>query len=233
MPLIWERAFGGTDTDPDGGLTTWPANPIGRGYAPHRRRAQRAGLPLPNLELPGRALTQPLDDYPALGCGLVARHWWPRAGYGGTYDAHWRAHKMPYLPDDFDTRFYQCAPPDQQIPYLAGGEPVELINLHPAGPLRFRLPHIAVPMAVIRRNGERQSLAPVIDTLTLLPDAGTFTLVWRASIPLRFGTKEIATLLVGQPTPGWERARMMGKPYVPLTRLCAFAARRGAAEAAP
>ena len=35
---------------------------------------------------------------------------------------------MPFLPDDFDTRYFQAAADDQQVPYPQGGEPIEIVN---------------------------------------------------------------------------------------------------------
>jgi len=98
---------------------------------------------------------------------------------------------------------------------LQGGEMVRLINLTPHGiALQFDLPKVEVPMTVIRLDGYRESLSPVIDTLTLEPDKGIFSLVWRTHLPIPFGPKEIKTLLIGKPTPGWERAYMMNKPFI-------------------
>lgn len=228
LPLTWERAFGGTGTDADGRVFCHRENPRGRGYAPGQPAAGRVGTPLPNLEAPGRPLTAPVDDYPVLGFGPVARHWWPRAGYAGTWDDAWRAARMPGLPVDFEERFYQCAPADQQIPWPHGGEVVELWHLTATGYCRFALPRVAVAMSAIARNGERIALTPALDTLVLLPDAGLFTLLWRAHLPLREGLRDLASLLVGTPTPGWRRGQLTDKPWVPLERLTAFARRHAA-----
>jgi len=47
------------------------------------------------------------------------------------------------LPADFDERYYQSAPPDQQTDYLRGGEEVELVNLRAtAGRAAFKIPKL-------------------------------------------------------------------------------------------
>ena len=71
----------------------------------------------------------------------ICAHWMPRRQYAGTYDARWEQSRAPYLPADFDPRFFQVAPADQVVPgYLTGGEPVELFGVSPWGPVRFTLP---------------------------------------------------------------------------------------------
>lgn len=225
LPLCWERAYGGTDSFDPEQPTRYPTNPIGTGFWPQTPAQNLQDLPLPNTEAIDNPIQKSTGKYVPQGFGPIGRHWHPRMKYAGTYDQQWQEQRAPYLPDDFDERFYQCAPPEQQIPYLQGGEKVVLVNLSPHGRLQFSLPQVEVPMTVIRLNGDRNSLTPVIDTLTLEPDKGIFSLVWRAHQPLPFGPKEISTLLIGTPTPGWERAYMMDKPYVPLAELTQFAQR--------
>ena len=62
--------------------------------------------------------------------GPLAAHWQPRVQWGGTYGDKWAKDRQPLLPEDFDERFFQSAPEDQQAPtYLKGGEAVELVKL--------------------------------------------------------------------------------------------------------
>jgi hypothetical protein len=53
----------------------------------------------------------------------------------------------------------------------------------------------------------------VRDTLFLEPDAGRFTLTWRACVPLEKNILEIAHILVGRFPEGWYRARRLNKSY--------------------
>jgi len=225
LPISWENAYGGVDAyDPDR-PDTYLTNPIGAGYWPRTPNVELHDLPVPNTEEIGHPIKKTTGKYTPQGFGPIGRNWMPRMQYAGTYDQQWQEQRAPYLPDDFDERFYQCAPADQQMAYLQGGEKITLFNLMPQGVVEFLLPSIEIPMAVIRLNGDRETLSPVIDTLTLEPDKKQFSLVWRAHLPIPFGAKEISTLLIGKPSPGWERARMMDKPYVPLTELSQFAKR--------
>jgi hypothetical protein len=77
-------------------------------------------------------------------------------------------------------------------------------------------------MQAILTNGEGHNLSPVIDTLVIEPDEKRFTLVWRSRIALKRNIHEVETLIVGKPSRGWERAKMMDKPYIPLEKLNEF-----------
>jgi hypothetical protein len=77
-------------------------------------------------------------------------------------------------------------------------------------------------MQAILKNGDRHNLDPRIDTLTIEPDEQRFTLVWRAHITLQQSIHEMDLLIVGKPSPGWEHARMVDKPYVAMENLTAL-----------
>ena len=57
---------------------------------------------------------------------------------------------FPFLPPDFDDRYFQMAPPDQQIDYPRGGEEVQLVNLTPEGRLGFQLPPTGLSMTLFK-----------------------------------------------------------------------------------
>ena len=181
MPLIYERAFGGTDPQPmdEAKVEFEPRNPIGRGLIPRNSRLEADGLPLPNLEDPAK-LIHSSKNHPTPTCfGPIAGHWEPRKSYAGTYDEAWTKTRSPYLPCDFNPRFFQVAPPDQVVEgYLKGGEPVEILNASPGGRLAFDLPACRVE-TVFQFDG-RESLPTLnLDTVTIDPDAGRLWMVWR------------------------------------------------------
>jgi hypothetical protein len=184
MPLVWERAFGGTETlsgDPprsDGD----ERNPVGAGFRSRTSGRKLEGIALPNLEDPGRLISSPGDRPAPVGFGAVAPHWKPRPKYAGTYDEAWQRNRAPYLPKDFDPRFLQIAPADQQVPgYLKGGEPVEVAGATPSGVLRFNLPSRRVEVLFRLDSGvERRSAN--LDMVILRPDESRLVLVWRAAL---------------------------------------------------
>ena len=63
-----------------------------------------------------------------MALGPLGRHWQARVGFAGRYDDAWLAERFPFLPTDFDERYFQSAPADQWTDHLRGGE-VLLLNL--------------------------------------------------------------------------------------------------------
>jgi hypothetical protein len=179
MPLVWERAFGGTD-ETEKGPVAEPRNPVGRGFRARDSVKALDGMPLPNVEDPGVPITGWRDAPPPAGFAPVAAHWQPRASYAGTYDAAWEKNRAPYLPADFDARFFQVAPAGLVAPgYLTGGELVDLRGVTPTGTLRFLLPTVRLRVTYRLDSGEEQR-TPVLDTVVLEPDANRMMLVWRS-----------------------------------------------------
>jgi hypothetical protein len=182
MPLVWERAFGGSAYDENGQLTAnEPRNPVGRGLI--RNADVPSGWLLPNIEDP-RSPFQGSSDRPApLGFGPIARAWQPRAQYAGTYDDAWVRERAPLWPRNFDERFFCAAPePLQARPHLRGGEPVVLEGLHRDGTMRFHLPTLRM-LARFRFNGSDVYRSMVMDAVIIEADTGHVTLIHRAVAP--------------------------------------------------
>jgi len=180
MPIVYERAFGGRDpAEPD---KHWdPRNPVGRGYAHSPDRL--AGWHVPNIENPAELIGSPRAHPAPAGFGPIACHWVPRVQLGGTYDKKWEEERQPLVPEDFQDRFFQSAPADQQYPdYLRGGEFVQLCNLTPEGLLRFRLPRITLGFETFFADGSVHHMAR-IHTLILEPDVPRFQIVWQTQLP--------------------------------------------------
>jgi hypothetical protein len=145
VPIVWERAFGGTDLTPADPKNhrQEARNPVGRGFRAKASRTALEGSPLPNLEDPRRLITDPGDRPPPAGFGFVAKSWMPRLGYAGTYDDRWQKTRAPLLPEDYDSRFTVAASDGLwSSAGLTGGEIVDLIQLTPNGRLRFALPKV-------------------------------------------------------------------------------------------
>ncbi len=214
MPITYGRAFGGppsTGAENPEELAPHPGNLVGQGFA--RGKAQRLleGRPLPNLEAVDAPVTDPGTLYAPVSLGPISRSWTPRKAWAGTFDKKWRDEVFPLLPSDFDERFHQCAPPDQHIPYPTGAEEVSLLNLSPGGGLvRFRLPDLSLPMVALSRRRTWTELRPVVDTLAIDMDAGTFDVVWRARLALRRDLHEVETVVAGSVCKRWWKSRVYG-----------------------
>jgi hypothetical protein len=181
MPLVWERAFGGSDLT-DKGPVTEPRNPVGTGFRAPNGTKPLAGLPLPNVEDPLAPISSWKSAPAPAGFGAVSPHWMPRRTYAGTYDDAWQKHRAPYLPDDFDPHFCQIAPLGLSTAQpLQGGEIVDLRGVTPDGLLRFALPSVTADV-VYRIDGGAETRPGVLDTLIIEPDAQRLVMVWRAAL---------------------------------------------------
>lgn len=182
MPLVWELAFGGTDAGRHGpaGLA---ANPVGRGFHAADGATPVPGRPLPNLEDPADPITSWKQTPAPAGFGPVAAHWEPRRAFAGTYDEAWQQKRAPFLPADFDPRFFQIAPPGSCLPagYFLGGEVIDVRGATPDGVLRFALPAVGVQITY-SVAGSAEVRPAHLDTVIIEPDAGRIVLVWRAAL---------------------------------------------------
>jgi hypothetical protein len=145
--------------------------------------------------------------------GPVGRGWEQRRQFAGTYDDVWREEHFPFLPPDFDERYYQAAPADQQLPHPIGVEEIRLINLRPQGDTSFQLPVFAAPIHFFPKDGKREDGRLNLDTIVLEPDQHRFTLTWRATRPLKKNMFEIGEIMVGKRSQAWwSRRQTAGFP---------------------
>jgi len=218
MPISYDRAYGGADKSPKkpDKVMTYLKNPIGVGYYPVCDREAIAGKPLPNTEQIGVPVTSVSDDYRPMSFGPIGRNFAERIPYAGTYDDDWLKTRAPFFPDNFDYRYFQAAPADQQIPYPTGGEEIVLENLTPEGITRVRIPNKPMPVLFIPYRGKDRPVDAVMDTIVIEPDQNRFMITWRASLPLQRDCFEIKQTIAGEMPAAWHRARQIGnKPYYP------------------
>jgi hypothetical protein len=221
LPIVWERAFGGSDTSPKNPKkhVFETRNLLGVGIHSGAGRKAAVGSALPNVEEPGRSVRSWKQRRDPVGFGFVPRGSAWRLRHAGTYDAQWLENRCPFLPDDFDERYYQGAPPEQIVPYPRGGERVRLMGFTPEGTLEFRLPEVPAPPMRVRFPGGYAKLAPNLDTIVIEPDERRVILSWRARAPLPCKPTDVGMILVGTPTRGWERSQRTTKSYVDWKRF--------------
>jgi hypothetical protein len=222
IPISYNNAFGGVDrTSKDPTKHRWfLANHAGVGFYVDTSGEALNGKPLPNTEETGRPVTSASGNYKPMAFGPIGRSWQSRIRWAGTYNQEWLKEKYPFLPDDFDERYFQCAAEDQQTSYLQGGEVVELINLTPEGRTAFRLPTaLKTVVLVFLRSGEVKEVEADLDTMLLEPDRRRLMLTWRAAHPVRRTVHEIQQLVVGRTASEWEiEQRRQGKLKFPSLR---------------
>jgi hypothetical protein len=201
LPITYNNAFGGVDRpNEEPTKQQWYlVNHAGVGYHPKRAVEELNGKPLPNTEELNNPVSRPDGSYAPMAFGPIGRAWQQRIRWAGTYDKKWLDDQFPFLPEDFDERYFQCAPEDQQMDYPGGGEEVALLNLTPEGRTVFRIPNdLGLQILFVLKRGEERYVSAVVDTIALEPDKNRFTLSWRASLPLRRNLFE-----VGQGVVGW------------------------------
>ncbi len=167
VPVVYQNAFGGP---------RWATNPVGRGHESDR---------LPLIEYPDQRMQRPSDTPAPAGFGPIAPDWEPRKSMLGTFRADYAEKHWPGFPPDFNPRYFNAAPVDQQVDgYLRGDETIELQNMHPKhSSFTTRLPGWQVVCVREEMDGT-VSLVPLeIDTLWLSPDTDQLVLLWRGSMP--------------------------------------------------
>jgi hypothetical protein len=210
MPISYDNAFGGVDDLHPNPVKhrTFPLNHVGRGYYESAPGELVHGKPLPNTEEADRPVTSPKGKYAPMSFGPLGRAWEQRINWAGTYDESWLEHQYPFLPQDFDARYFQCAPADQQMEYPTGGEEIWLTNLSPQEELRFRLPQdLRLSIRITARDGRMTDVPASVDTVVIEPDQSQFSLVWRAQQAIRRTIREVREITVGQTIEQFQRSQ--------------------------
>ncbi|WP_437484888.1 DUF2169 domain-containing protein [Sorangium sp. So ce1014] len=193
MPLVWERAAGGSGT----------SNPAGRPLGSAARADLSGRVPAPNLLPVGLRLTSRSDIVPPVGFGPIAPKWPSRVACLQRHAAWWepsRWYERP-LPDDLDLAYFNAAPPDQQRAQPFGEEVIYLENLHPRfARLSTRLAPVA-PAVMVDHGSGPQRLQLRCDTLVIDSDRGLAMLVWRAHVLLDRPDRPGRVVVSGPGTP--------------------------------
>ncbi|MBJ9278975.1 DUF2169 domain-containing protein [Citrobacter amalonaticus] len=125
---------------------------------------------------------QSRPEYQPAGFSIICRSWQPRLTRAGTYDQTWLETRHPYLPDDFDFGYWNCAPEDQQIPFPSSGLEIELTNLTPEGFLKAELPHHQALLLLRMESGLLLPKMMLLDTLLIDTENMTIATTWRCLV---------------------------------------------------
>ena len=224
MPLVWDRAFGGSDLSNVEGPSrngSEMRNLVGVGFHLNSDDSAVLGAPLPNLERIDEPVRSWSDKPQPIGFGPVGRGWRPRIGFAGTYDQRWMDETLPFLPVDFDERYFQSAPTDQQLTTLSGGTTFGCVHMSSRGRFVARLPSLRVPLRFLFSD-RIESRMVTADTLILEPSDARLILLGRASValPRQFtALREIRVGLPPRPTGDKPRFRGLGEAVAALRRV--------------
>lgn len=217
MPVTYDRAFGGADrySEDEREHDAYLPNPVGLGWHRHLKNDWIDGSPLPNTEEIGTAVSSPTGKYRPMSLGPLGRGWPQRARFAGSYDQAWLDNGFPFLPKDFDERYYLASPEDQQLPLPQGPMEVVLSGLTPDGERRFMLPHFEAPVHVFTRSGKHEDLTAKLDTILIDSDVGTLALTWRLTRALRRDLFELSQVLIGKRGREWRQASDQREQAIP------------------
>lgn len=178
MPLRWENSFGGM---------TIRQNPLGKGQgaAPGTERDETPVYPLPNVEDPNN-LIGPANLEPApVGFGAIPVFWETRERKFGTRDLFWANFRAPDPPKDYDPRYENAAPDDQQFQDLRGDEILALENMDPEQPhFRIALPALRPRLFFVPFHDTDRQLRPLdlrLDTVHVDMHDRQLTMLWRGT----------------------------------------------------
>ncbi len=211
VPIMWERSFGGAD--PDHPTICERRNPAGTGVV--RDAARLSGQMAPSFEDPGDPVESWKSRPGPVGFGPVAPHWQPRARLSGSYDEAWQARK-PLLPADFDRRFFNVAPADQQLDGYVPGERVELRYMTARGRDSFSLPASSLPVTFLTQDALVEDVTRV-DTILIEPEERRFSLLAKASITVARAL-DLRRAVLGELTPGMMNALSTGRRHPAFDR---------------
>jgi hypothetical protein len=181
MPLVYERAFGGVLETQGAPTVAEERNPLGKGLAIARRRPLRGDV-MPNIEDPRQPLLEGVSASP-VGVGCVAPAWLPRRSFAGTFDDTWQQTRAPYLPDDFQLRYFHCASEGLVFDRrLHGGEPIVVVGMSRQGTLRCALPTVKLATTFVLA-GQRHTQLNFLQTVLIEPDENRMRLTFHSEFP--------------------------------------------------
>ncbi len=179
IPLIYENSFGGSY-----GANVHIFNPVGCGWLvadTNHRQKYRA----PQIEPLNEPITDPFTLYHPAGFGPITSSWEQRRLLSGTYDEHWEKERKPLLPDDLDSKFWNFAPNDQQLPKdQVYGKKTHISGLCKEGNIEFDIPNDRFYLCCIYDTRRINQIIMHPDTMILDWNKRQFHIIYRCDFPL-------------------------------------------------
>ena len=215
IPLIYERAFGGSDTSHTKSKRHkfHKENLVGVGLYANTDPKIVIGAPLPNLESPSKHIARWGQTTETACLAFVSPSWATRSNHVGTYDLSWLDSVYPLLPHDFDELFYQSAPADQIVSHLNGEEKVHLTNMNPDGPLKFTIPRIDLPVVFMFKNSGDQHFEPQLDTVVIWAEGKKVSMTWRLTVRRIGKIYSLRQVVIGEKSKRWYAMQRSTKSY--------------------
>lgn len=135
-------------------------NRLGSGIADTNE--ELASMKVPSVFYVGQNWQANSNKVQVAGFGPLPPFFSERSRWAGTFDERWQEERRPLWPIDFDDRFYQSAPHDQQCKgYLIGGERLMVSGFCHNDALSFRIPTEKYQATVTFQDKEERALMPI------------------------------------------------------------------------
>lgn len=204
VPLSWRLAFGGARPLRPGEAPPaekHPDNGLGPGLLDLHHSPHDARLPAPRIEEVDDPVVDWRQDHVPQGFAPVPPWWLCRRKHAGTIDDRWIKERHPILPEDFDFRFWQVAPPGLVAePWLGGDEVLQFAYMHPEIELlQTRLPGLSLSARVQHPGHAAQDHPLVLDGVHVdfRRGADRVTLTWRTAFACESDDARIVLTLAG------------------------------------
>ncbi|WP_072054256.1 DUF2169 family type VI secretion system accessory protein [Aliivibrio fischeri] len=156
-------------------------NRIGGGAA--ETNAELLKAKVPSIFYPDQNWQASSKKVKVAGFGPMPPFFHDRAKWAGTFDEKWFEERRPVWPIDFDDRFYQSAPQDQQCNgYLQGGERLMVSGFCHNDALSFRIPSEKF-QAVAVFNGKEEKINMPMYTLWIDTENKRIEATYTAAFP--------------------------------------------------
>ncbi|MCG9595572.1 DUF2169 domain-containing protein [Vibrio sp. Isolate25] len=168
--IDYSRALGGDER-----------NRLGSGVAKSSSELLERGVP--SVFFPNEDWGPNTKNLRVAGLGPVPPFFSERMQYAGTFDDKWQESRRPLLPEDFNRRFYQSAPADQQCNgFLEGGERLMMSGFSHDDVFSFRIPSEKY-VAVADFGEEKFRIPMAMYTVFIDTEAKRLTISYSASFP--------------------------------------------------
>ncbi|AUI87864.1 hypothetical protein BS333_15835 [Vibrio azureus] len=135
-------------------------NRIGGGIA--ESTAELLQQPVPSVFYPGETWSPSVTHCRVAGFGAIPPFFSQRQKLAGTFDEEWLETRKPMLPVDFDVKFNQSAPQDQQCKgYVSGGERLMMSGFCHNDTITFRIPDKKYMAIATFKDRQEQAAMPI------------------------------------------------------------------------
>lgn len=198
LDVLYEYSSGGW-YEVDNKTIASPSNHLGMGWYPDKylKHCSEIRLPAPQIESTDTPIKSIDEIVTPEGFGFFGKSWRGRIEHAGTYDSAWVEKRHPYLPKDFDFRYWCGAHPALQIahPQPYDDIPVELCGLIPADErfdqhVSFHIPVETLFVLVKTESGLGVTKDMLLDTIVIDMRARKVFCTYRIALTEELNTSE-------------------------------------------